>query len=89
MYKIEFVELDNKAPFEEFIAILQKHEVAKIFASIDKFVELKNANLPIGENLSKKLDDGIFEIRVSLPNKIVRNLYPSFRTKKYIFTTEV
>jgi hypothetical protein len=69
MYEIEFVELDNKAPFAEFVATLQKNEVAKIFASIDKFVELKNTNLPIGENLSKKLDDGIFEIRVSLPNK--------------------
>ena len=86
MYKIEFVELDNKAPFEEFIATLQKYEVAKIFASIDKFVELKNANLPVGENLSKKLDDGIFEIRVSLPNKIVRNLYYYVSGQKIIIT---
>jgi len=47
---------------------------------------LKNSNLPIGENLSKKLDDGIFEIRVSLPNKIVRNLYYYVSGQKVIIT---
>lgn len=86
MYKVEFVEFDNTKPFVEFIATLEKNEVAKVFASIDKFVELKNANLPVGENLSKKLDDGIFEIRVSLPNKIVRNLYYYLRGQKIIIT---
>lgn len=86
MYKVEFVELDNKLPFKEFIQTLAKNEVAKIFASIDKFVALKNANLPVGENLSKKLDDGIFEIRVSLPNKIVRNLYYYVSGQKIIIT---
>jgi len=86
MYKIEFVELDTKKPFAEFIATLDKNEVAKVFASIDKFVELKNASLPVGENLSKKLDDGIFEIRVSLPNKIVRNLYYYVSGQKIIIT---
>ncbi len=64
MYTVEFVELDTKKPFTEFIATLEKNEVAKVFASIDKFVELKNTALPVGENLSKKLDEGIFEIRV-------------------------
>ena len=86
MYKVEFVELDNKAPFVEFIAALEKNEVAKIFASIDKFIDLKNNSLPVGENLSKKLDDGIFEIRVSLPNKIVRNLYYYVSGQKVIIT---
>ena len=86
MYKVEFVELESKAPFTEFIATLEKNEVAKIFASIDKFIDLKNNSLPIGENLSKKLDDGIFEIRVSLPNKIVRNLYYYVSGQKIIIT---
>lgn len=86
MYKVEFVEFDNTKPFVEFIATLEKNEVAKVFASIDKFVELKNANLPVGENLSKKLDDGIFEIRESLPNKIVRNLYYYVSGQKIIIT---
>lgn len=40
MYTVEFVELDTKKPFAEFIATLEKNEVAKVFASIDKFIEL-------------------------------------------------
>ena len=47
---------------------------------------MKNKNLPIKENLSKKLNDGIFEIRVSLPNKIVRNLYYYVSGEKIIIT---
>ncbi len=47
---------------------------------------MKNNKLPIKENLSKKLDDGIFEIRVSLPNKIVRNLYYYISGEKIIIT---
>ena len=86
MYKVEFVELENRAPFKEFISTFEKNEIAKIFASIDKFVELKNANLSVGENLSKKLDDGIFEIRVNLPNKIVRNLYYYVIGQKIVIT---
>jgi len=86
MYKVEFVELGDNVPFKKFIFCLDKLEVAKIFASIDKFVDLKNNNLPIKQNLSKKLDDGIFEIRVSLPNKIVRNLYYYVNGKKIIIT---
>jgi len=39
------------------------------------FFEHKKQNLPIKESLSKHLEDGIFEIRVSLFDKIVRNLY--------------
>ena len=86
MYKVEFVELDNKVPFKKFIYSLDKREVAKIFVSIDKFIDLKNNKQPIKENLSKKLDDGIFEIRVSLPNKIVRNLYYYVSGEKIIIT---
>jgi len=51
-----------------------------------KFLELKNRNLAIKENLSKYLDDGIYEIRVSLPNKIVRNLYYYVKGQKVIIT---
>jgi hypothetical protein len=43
---------------------------AKIFETINFFLELKNRNLPIKENLSKHLDDGIFELRISLRDKI-------------------
>ena len=86
MYKIEFVELDSEAPFLKFIESLDAKEIAKVFASIDKFIELKNSNLPIKENLSKYLDNGIFEIRVSLPNKIIRNLYYYVSGQRVIIT---
>ncbi|MDO8453309.1 MAG: type II toxin-antitoxin system RelE/ParE family toxin [Sulfurimonas sp.] len=86
MYKVEFVELDGEAPFLKFIKSLDEKEIAKVFASIDKFIELKNSNLAIKENLSKYLDNGIFEIRVSLPNKIVRNLYYYVSRERVIIT---
>jgi len=86
MYKVEFVEIDDNTPFVKFVKSLNTNEVAKVFASIDKFIELKNNNLPVKENLSKYLDDGIFEIRVNLPNKIVRNLYYYVSGKKIIIT---
>ncbi|NOQ30640.1 MAG: type II toxin-antitoxin system RelE/ParE family toxin [Helicobacteraceae bacterium] len=86
MYQIEFVELDDLVPFEKFVNSITINETAKVFASFDKFIDLKNNNLPVKENLSKSLDDGIFEIRVSLPNKIVRSLYYYVSGKKIIIT---
>lgn len=39
---------------------------ARIFETINYFIELKNQNLPIKESLSKYLKNGIFELRTSL-----------------------
>ena len=64
-WSIEYVEIENTKPFEKFILGLSTKERA----------EHKKQNLPIKESLSKHLEDGIFEIRVSLFDKIVRNLY--------------
>lgn len=50
-------------------------ERARIFETINYFIELKNQNLPIKESLSKYLKNGIFELRTSLANKIARILY--------------
>ncbi|MEA3523578.1 MAG: type II toxin-antitoxin system RelE/ParE family toxin [Campylobacterota bacterium] len=86
MYTVEFIELDNNAPFLKFIESLPQNEIAKVFAAIDKFIMLKNSNLAVKENLSKHLDDGIFEIRVSLPNKIVRNLYYYLSGQRVVIT---
>ena len=70
-FKVEFVELENdEKPFLEFVLHLTIKERAKIFETINFFLELKNRNLPIKENLSKHLDDGIFELRISLRDKI-------------------
>jgi hypothetical protein len=47
-YKVEYIETENnKKPFEEFILGLTVKERAKIFETINYFLELKNNNLPI------------------------------------------
>jgi phage-related protein len=61
-------------------------ERARIFETINYFLELKNNNLPIKESLSKHLEDGIFELRSSLYDKIVRTLYFYQKGKKIIIT---
>lgn len=75
-YAAEYVELENnRKPFEDFIFKLTIKERAKIFETIDYFLELKNSNLPIKEKLSRHLEDGIFELRSYLADKIARTLY--------------
>ena len=46
--------------------ILLSRNALKIFAYIEKLVELKSIGIQLKENLSKHLDDGIFELRVKL-----------------------
>ena len=75
-YTIEYVELEhNIKPFKEFTLSLSLKERAKLFETINYFLELKNNNLPIKETLSKHLEDGIFELRTHLSDKIARTLY--------------
>ena len=70
----------------EFLESLTLKERAKIFAAIDKLIELKNHALQPKENLSKHLDDGIFELRVSFDNRIARSLYFYESNRQIIFT---
>lgn len=87
LYTIEYVEIESgEKPFEEFILGLQVHERAKAFDIINYFVELKSNNLPIKENISKHLEDGIFELRISLTDKIARTLYFYQKGAKIIIT---
>ena len=44
-YEIEFVELGDNKPFEEFVLKLPVKERARIFETINYFLELKNNNL--------------------------------------------
>ena len=86
-YEIEYVELENnRKPFEDFIFELTIRERAKIFETINYFLELKNSNLPIKEKLSKHLEDGIFELRSYLAEKIARTLYFYQKGAKIIIT---
>ncbi len=65
-WKVEYVEIGDNKPFENFIYNLTVKERARIFETINYFIELKNQNLPIKESLSKYLKNGIFELRTSL-----------------------
>jgi len=58
-----------------FLSTLSVKDRAIIFETINYVLELKNNNLPIKESLSKHLENGIFELRVSLDEKIARTLY--------------
>jgi phage-related protein len=74
-WSVEYVELDDKKPFEEFVFRISIKERAKIFETIDYFLQPKIESLPVKANLSKHLDDGIFELRASLRDKIARIFY--------------
>ena len=86
-YEVEYVELEkNEKPFEEFVLGLTLKERAKVFETINYFLELKNNNLSIKEKLSKHLEDGIFELRTYLSEKIARTLYFYQKGAKIIIT---
>ena len=56
-YTIEYVELEHDIkPFKEFTLSLSLKERAKLFETINYFLELENNSLLIKENLSKHLD---------------------------------
>lgn len=85
-YTYNFAEINGKVPMIEFLDNLTIKERAKIFAHIEKLVELKSSGMQPKENLSKHLDNGIFELRVSFENRISRSLYFYETDKQIIFT---
>ena len=85
-FSYNFAEINGKVPMIEFLDSLSIKERAKIFAYIEKLVELKNSGMQPKENLSKYLDDGIFELRVSFENRISRSFYFYESDKQIIFT---
>ena len=85
-FTYDFAKIDERVPMIEFLERLTIKERAKIFAAIDKLIELKNHALQPKENLSKHLEDGIFELRVSFENRIARSLYFYESNRQLIFT---
>lgn len=85
-YTYNFAEVNGKVPMIEFLDSLIIKERAKIFAHVEKLIELKNSGIQPKENLSKHLDDGIFELRVSFENRISRSFYFYEADKQIIFT---
>ncbi len=85
-FTYEFAQVNERVPMIEFLESLTPKERAKIFAAIEKLIEIKNHALQPKENLSKHLDDGIFELRVSFDNRIARSLYFYESNRQIIFT---
>ncbi len=85
-FTYEFAEVDEKVPMIAFLDELSIKERAKVFASIEKLVELKSAGIPPKENLSKHLEDGIFELRIGFENRVARSFYFYEEEKQIIFT---
>ena len=80
------MELGDKKPFEEFVHSLPIKERAKLFETINYFLQLKNENLPIKASLSKHLEDGIFELRTLLREQIARTFYFYQKSTKIVIT---
>jgi phage-related protein len=85
-FTYNFAKINEHIPMIEFLESLPIKERAKLFAAIDKLIELKNHGLQPKENLSKHLEDGIFELRVSFENRIARSLLFYEFNRELIFT---
>lgn len=85
-FAYDFAELSGKIPMIEFLDGLSVKERAKIFAYIEKLVELKSSGMQPKENISKHMEDGIFELRVSFENRISRSFYFYEAERQIIFT---
>ncbi|MEK7307882.1 MAG: type II toxin-antitoxin system RelE/ParE family toxin [Nitrospirota bacterium] len=85
-FTYDFAEIKGKVPMIEFLESLSVKERAKIYAYVDKLIEIKNIGVQPKENLSKHLEDGIFELRVSFENRISRSFYFYESGRRIIFT---
>ncbi len=83
-FSYDFAKFNNRVPMRDFLENLSITDRAKTFAYIEKLVELKNNNILPKENLSKHLEDGIFELRVRLKTNIARCLY-YYENQKILF----
>jgi len=85
-FTYDFAEIHGKVPMIEFLDGLAISERAKIFAFIEKLAELRSSGRPPKENLSKHLEDGIFELRVAFETRIARSFYFYESEGRLIFT---
>jgi len=85
-FTYDFALINDKVPMIEFLNSLSIKERAKIFAYIDKFIELKNNGIAPKKKLSKHIGGGIFELRVGFQNRISRSFYFYEASKVIMFT---
>ena len=85
-YTYNFAKYYNQVPMSDFIDTLTESEKARLYLYIHKFIEMKNNNLRFSENLTKHLENGIFELKVDFENRTSRSLYFFENKKEIIFT---
>ncbi len=85
-YRFDFAEYNGKVPMIDFLESLSDKDAAKVLVYIEKLIELLNVNSMPNQKLSKYIDDGIFELRVTLKNVISRSFYFFMEDKNIIFT---
>ena len=84
MYEIVFYDKeDGKVPVEEFLNSLSPKLLAKTLKNIDLLEKFGNN---LREPFSKKLVDGIFELRTKQSSDITRILYFFVIDKKIVLT---
>jgi len=85
-YSYDFAVIEDKIPMIDFLDSLSIKERAKVYACMDKLIELKNAGIQPKESLSKPVVEDIFELRIHFDNRIARSLYFYERNRRVIFT---
>lgn len=85
-YVYDFAKIGDKIPMIEFLESLNVRERAKVFACIEKLLELKNTGLTPKENLSKHLKEGIYEMRFGFESRIARALFFYQADRRIVFS---
>jgi phage-related protein len=85
-FTYEFAKISGRIPMIDYLESLSVKDRAKIFVYIEKLIELKNRKMLPNTNLSKHLEDGIFELRIKLENKLSRCLYFYMKGENIVFT---
>lgn len=85
-YSYDFAVIEGKIPLIEFLDGLSARERAKVYANIDKLIELKDLGIQPKGNLSKLVANGIFELRVHFESRIARSFYFYENKRRIIFT---
>ena len=82
MWEIEFYTTENDAvPVSDFIATMDAKTQAKIFREIELLEEL---GIGLRMPHSRPLEDGLFELRITFRDGIVRVLYFHYEKKKFV-----
>lgn len=82
----EFAEINGKNEMLIFLNSIDKRDSSKIYAYIYKLLEIINLGFRPKETLSKYVQNGIYELKVPLKNKVTRSFYFYESSGMIVFT---